>query len=76
MRDSGETLCFAAHKAMANWLDSTAHALRLFGGVQQLTAPENPKAMIADADPYYESMVADDGMDFPEFQHARSKHSC
>ena len=37
---------------MADWLGATAQALRFFGGVPQLIVPDNPKALIANADRY------------------------
>ena len=37
---------------MADWLKSTARALRFYGGVPQLIVPDNPRAMIADANRY------------------------
>lgn len=37
---------------MADWLESTALALSFYGGVTQLIVPDNPKAMIADANRY------------------------
>ncbi|MDY7545062.1 IS21 family transposase [Glaciimonas sp. CA11.2] len=44
--------CATPRETMADWLTSTARALRFFGGVPQLIVPDNPKAMIADANRY------------------------
>jgi len=41
--------CATPHETMADWLESTARALRIYGGVPQLIVPNNPRAMIADA---------------------------
>ena len=50
---SGYTFAYAtAHETMADWLAATAQALRFYGGVTELIVPDNPKAMIADADRY------------------------
>jgi transposase len=34
---------------MVDWLESTARALRFYGGVPQLIVPDNAKAMISQA---------------------------
>ena len=47
----GYTFAYAtARETMADWLGSTAQALRFYGGVTELIVPDNPKAMIADPD--------------------------
>ena len=50
---SGYTFAYATpRETMADWLGATARALTFFGGVTQLIVPDNPKAMIADANRY------------------------
>ncbi|MEJ7807448.1 MAG: IS21 family transposase, partial [Telluria sp.] len=44
--------CATPRETMADWLESTARALSFFGGVTQLIVPDNPKAMISDANRY------------------------
>jgi len=44
--------CATPRETMADWLGATAQALRFYGGVPQLIVPDNPKALIADADRY------------------------
>jgi transposase len=44
--------CATPHETMKDWLESTARALAFIGGVPQLIVPDNPKAMIADANRY------------------------
>lgn len=44
--------CATPSETMANWLELTARALRFYGGVPQLIVPDNPRAMIADANRY------------------------
>ena len=44
--------CATPRETMADWITSTARALHFFGGVPQLIVPDNPKAMIADANRY------------------------
>jgi hypothetical protein len=48
---------------LADWLESTARALAFIGGVPQLIVPDNPKAMIADAN-RYEPRSNDTVLDF------------
>jgi transposase len=48
---------------MADWLTSTAKALSFIGGVPQLIVPDNPKAMIANAN-RYEPRSNDTVLDF------------
>ena len=55
--------CATARETMADWLDSTARALTFYGGVTQLIVPDNPKAMIADAN-RYEPRSNDTVLDF------------
>ena len=50
-------------ETMADWLDSTARALSYIGGVPQLIIPDNPKAMVADAN-RYEPRSNDTVLDF------------
>lgn len=50
---SGYTFAYATpRETMADWLGATARAMTFFGGVTQLIVPDNPKAMIADANRY------------------------
>jgi transposase len=44
--------CATPREAMVDWLESTARALHFYGGVPQLIVPDNPKAMIAEANRY------------------------
>jgi hypothetical protein len=44
--------CATPRQTMADWIESTARALAFIGGVPQLIVPDNPKAMIADANRY------------------------
>lgn len=44
--------CATPRQSMADWLGATAQALRFIGGVPQLIVPDNPKALIANADRY------------------------
>lgn len=55
--------CATARETMADWLESTARALRFFGGVPQMIVPDNPKALIADAN-RYEPRSNDTVLDF------------
>ena len=45
-------VCATPRETMADWLGATAQALRFMGGVPQLIVPDNPKALIANADRY------------------------
>ncbi len=70
--------CATARETMADWLDSTAQALAFYGGVPQLIVPDNPKAMIADAN-RYEPRSNDTVLDFARHYGtsilpARSRH--
>jgi len=55
--------CATPRETMADWLESTARALSFIGGVPQLIVPDNPKAMIADAN-RYEPRSNDTVLDF------------
>jgi transposase len=55
--------CATPRETMADWLESTARALNFIGGVPQLIVPDNPKAMIADAN-RYEPRANDTVLDF------------
>jgi transposase len=44
--------CATPRETMVDWLESTMRALSFIGGVPQLIVPDNPKAMIADANRY------------------------
>lgn len=55
--------CATPRETMADWLESTARALSFYGGVTQLIVPDNPKAMIADAN-RYEPRSNDTVLDF------------
>lgn len=55
--------CATPRETMADWLESTARALAFIGGVPQLIVPDNPKAMIADAN-RYEPRANDTVLDF------------
>jgi transposase len=61
---SGYTFAYATpSETMADWLGSTAQALRFYGGCTELIVPDNPKAMIANPD-RYEPRVNDTVLDF------------
>jgi transposase len=61
---SGYTFAYAtARETTADWLSATAQALRFYGGVVELIVPDNPKAMIANAD-RYEPRANDTVLDF------------
>ena len=55
--------CATPRETMADWLTSTAKALSFIGGVPQLIVPDNPKAMIANAN-RYEPRSNDTVLDF------------
>jgi transposase len=70
--------CATRRETMADWLDATAAALAFLGGVPQLIVPDNPRAMICDAD-RYEPRANDTVHDFAShygtsFLPARSRH--
>lgn len=55
--------CATPRETMADWLESTARALAFYGGVTQLIVPDNPRAMISDAN-RYEPRSNDTVLDF------------
>ena len=55
--------CATPRETMADWLESTAKALTYYGGCTQLIIPDNPKALIADAN-RYEPRANDTVLDF------------
>jgi transposase len=55
--------CATPRETMADWLESTAKALRHFNGVTQLIIPDNPRALIADSN-RYEPRANDTVLDF------------
>jgi transposase len=55
--------CATPRETMIDWIESTARALAFFGGVPQLIVPDNPKAMIWQAD-RYEPRGNDTALDF------------
>ena len=70
--------CATAHETMADWLGATAAALAFIGGVPQLIVPDNPRALIADAN-RYEPRANDTVLDFARhygtsFLPARARH--
>lgn len=61
---SGYTFAYATpRETMADWLGATALALRFYGGCTELIVPDNPKALIANAD-RYEPRANDTVLDF------------
>jgi len=44
--------CATPSETMTDWLESTISALHFYGGVPQLIVPDNPRAMVADANRY------------------------
>jgi len=64
MGASSYTFAYATEReTMVDWLNGTARALQFYGGVPQLIVPDNPKAMIANAD-RYEPRANDTVLDF------------
>ncbi len=55
--------CATPRETMADWLESTARALAFYGGETQLIVPDNPRAMISDAN-RYEPRSNDTVLDF------------
>lgn len=55
--------CATARETMRDWIESTVRALHFYQGVPALIVPDNPKAMIADAD-RYEPRANDTVLDF------------
>lgn len=45
-------VCATPREMMLDWLDSISRALQFYGGVPQLIVPDNPRALIRDADRY------------------------
>lgn len=56
-------VCATPRETMTDWLESTARALSFFGGVPQLIVPDNPRALISDAN-RYEPRSNDTVLDF------------
>ena len=64
MGASSFTFAWATDReTMADWLESTARALTFYGGVPALIVPDNPRALIADAN-RYEPRSHDTVLDF------------
>jgi transposase len=64
MGASSYTFAYATEReTMVDWLTATARALQFYGGVPQLIVPDNPKAMIKDAN-RYEPRANDTVLDF------------
>ena len=64
MGASSYTFAWATpRETMVDWLDATARALSFYGGVTQLIVPDNPRALIADAN-RYEPRANDTVLDF------------
>jgi transposase len=55
--------CATERETMADWLESTACALTFYGGVPALIVPDNPRALIAEAN-RYEPRANDTVLDF------------
>ena len=55
--------CATPSETMIDWIESTVRALSCYGGVTQLIVPDNPRAMIADAN-RYEPRSNDTVLDF------------
>lgn len=55
--------CATPRETMADWLESTARALSFYGGVTPLIVPDNPRALIPDAN-RYEPRSNDTVLDF------------
>jgi transposase len=55
--------CATERETMVDWLDSTARALAFYGGVPTLIVPDNPRALIAEAN-RYEPRANDTVLDF------------
>lgn len=56
-------VCATERETMAGWLESTARALTFYGGVPALIVPDNPRALIGDAN-RYEPRSHDTVLDF------------
>jgi transposase len=55
--------CATVSESMADWLGATSLALEFFGGVPAMLVPDNPKALIAEAD-RYEPLANRTALDF------------
>ena len=55
--------CATADQSMRSWLGALARALTFYGGCPSLVVPDNPRALIAQAD-RYEPRVTDTALDF------------
>jgi transposase len=55
--------CATPRETMTDWLESTVRALSFIGGVPQMIVPDNPRALIADAN-RYEPRSNDTVLDF------------
>ena len=58
--------CFATAtpaQTAADWLDATAQALTFYGGVPQLIVPDNPRALVTQAN-RYEPVLSESALDF------------
>jgi transposase len=61
---SGYCFCLATPAQTArDWLGATAQALTFYGGVPQLIIPDNPRALVTQAD-RYEPLLTDSVQDF------------
>ncbi len=64
MAASGYSFALATKRqTAADWLNGTACALTLFGGVPQLIIPDNPRALVTQAN-RYEPLLTDSVLDF------------
>ena len=64
MAASGYSFALATpRQTAADWLNGTACALTFFGGVPQLIIPDNPRALVTQAN-RYEPLLSDSVMDF------------
>ncbi len=55
--------CATAAESMVDWLGATSLALEFFGGVPAMLVPDNPRALIAEAD-RYEPLANRTALDF------------
>ncbi len=55
--------CATAAESMADWLGAISRALEFYGGVPAMVVPDNPKALIAEAD-RYEPLANRTALDF------------
>ena len=64
MAASGYSFCLATpRQTAADWLHGSACALSFFGGVPQLIVPDNPRALVTQAN-RYEPLLTDSVLDF------------